>query len=103
MMFCPTCGSLLKIKKVDEKNVQYCDCGFSSQAQKKQIKEEVNINDDIAVIEDIDSVNPLADATCSKCGHEKAYWWLQQTRAGDEPETKFFKCEKCKHTWREYD
>ncbi|MBI2108536.1 transcription factor S, partial [Candidatus Woesearchaeota archaeon] len=32
-----------------------------------------------------------------------AYFWLVQTRAGDEPETKFLRCEKCSHTWRDYD
>ncbi|MEK6946569.1 MAG: transcription factor S, partial [Nanoarchaeota archaeon] len=35
--------------------------------------------------------------------HKTAYFWLVQTRAGDEPETKFLKCEKCGHTWRDYD
>ncbi|MFP4523289.1 MAG: transcription factor S [Candidatus Nanoarchaeia archaeon] len=103
MMFCPECGSLLKTKKVDEKTHQVCSCGFTTEAEHKKITENVDTNDDIAIIEDIDNVNPLADATCEKCGHNKAYWWLQQTRSGDEPETKFFKCEKCKHTWREYD
>jgi DNA-directed RNA polymerase subunit M len=31
-----------------------------------------------------------------------AYFWTQQTRGADEPETRFFKCTKCSHTWREY-
>ena len=39
---------------------------------------------------------------CSKCGHGKAFWWEEQTRASDEPETSFFRCVSCKHTWREY-
>ena len=41
-------------------------------------------------------------AECPKCGHRTAYFWLVQTRAGDEPETKFLRCEKCGHTWRDY-
>ena len=54
------------------------------------------------VLEEDTESHPLSDAECPKCGHNKAYFWLQQTRAGDEPETKFMKCEKCKHTWRDY-
>ena len=46
---------------------------------------------------------PKTKARCDKCGHNMAYFWLVQTRAGDEPETKFLKCEKCGHTWRDYD
>ena len=39
---------------------------------------------------------------CQKCGNNEAYTWTEQTRASDEPETAFFRCIKCKHTWREY-
>ena len=46
---------------------------------------------------------PKTTAECPKCYHRTAYFWLVQTRAGDEPETKFLKCEKCGHTWRDYD
>ena len=42
------------------------------------------------------------DEECPKCGHNKAFFWEEQTRASDEPETSFFRCVKCKHTWREY-
>ena len=45
---------------------------------------------------------PTADAECPKCGHNKAYWVLRQTRAADEPETRIFRCVKCSHSWREY-
>ncbi|PIO07920.1 transcription factor S, partial [Candidatus Pacearchaeota archaeon CG10_big_fil_rev_8_21_14_0_10_35_219] len=31
-----------------------------------------------------------------------AYFWTMQTRAADESETKFYRCTKCDHTWREY-
>ena len=36
-----------------------------------------------------------------KCGGKEAYYWLIQTRSADEPPTQFFKCVKCKHTWRD--
>ncbi|MDP6459515.1 MAG: transcription factor S, partial [Candidatus Hydrothermarchaeota archaeon] len=29
-------------------------------------------------------------------------WWLLQTRKADESETRFYRCTKCKFTWREY-
>lgn len=45
---------------------------------------------------------PLTDEQCPKCSHKKAYYWLVQTRAADESATKFMKCEKCEHTWRDY-
>ena len=54
------------------------------------------------VEEDAHGTMPLTDEECPKCKHGKAYYWLVQTRAGDEPETRFFRCEKCKHTWRDY-
>lgn len=40
---------------------------------------------------------------CPECGHEEAYYWLQQTRAADEPSTRFYKCVRCGHVWREYE
>jgi DNA-directed RNA polymerase subunit M len=29
-------------------------------------------------------------------------WWMLQTRSADEATTQFFRCTKCKHTWRNY-
>ncbi|PWB85162.1 transcription factor S-II (TFIIS) [Methanobrevibacter woesei] len=52
--------------------------------------------------EDINT-HPTTTITCPECGHNKAAWWLQQTRSADEAPTRFFQCLKCKHTWREYD
>ena len=49
------------------------------------------------------NTRPTTNVICPKCGHGKAEWWLQQTRSADEAETRFFKCLKCRYTWREYD
>ena len=57
----------------------------------------------VQIEEDKDTAYPLVDKECPKCGNKKAYFWEIQTRASDEPATQFFKCEKCKHTWRHYD
>lgn len=39
---------------------------------------------------------------CAKCGAKKVISWIEQTRASDEPPTRFYKCLKCGHTWRDY-
>ncbi|RZD31406.1 MAG: transcription factor S [uncultured DHVE6 group euryarchaeote] len=49
-----------------------------------------------------ESTMATVTAECEKCNHTEAYWWTEQTRSSDEPETQFFRCTKCKHTWREY-
>lgn len=105
MLFCPKCGSLLKAKQEKGKTIMYCSCGFTNKnVEATEIKETIKSNDkEIEIIHnDEDNMLPLIDIECSKCGHGKAYYWLVQTRAGDEPETKFLKCQKCKYTWRDY-
>jgi len=67
------------------------------------VKENLGEKKRVAVITDSDvDVLPIVEETCSKCKGEEAYFWTSQTRAGDEAETKFFRCKKCNHTWREY-
>lgn len=57
---------------------------------------------DIAIFEDLDTM-PIDDQVfCSKCGNKGAYWHLRQTRSADEATTRFYRCTKCKNTWREY-
>jgi DNA-directed RNA polymerase subunit M len=46
---------------------------------------------------------PIADVICPKCGNQKAYWFMQQTRSADEPPTIFYKCTKCGYSWRSYE
>jgi len=103
-MFCPKCGSLLIPKKEDKKKVLVCQCGYKDKnLNLAVIKERVKGVKSVEVVENSDiEILPKTHAECPKCGHEKAYYWLVQTRAGDEPETKFLKCMKCKHTWRDY-
>tara|TARA_Y100000310_G_C20650818_1_gene799312 strand:- start:76 stop:345 length:270 start_codon:yes stop_codon:yes gene_type:complete len=50
-----------------------------------------------------ESTMAISKEECPKCANIGAYWWTEQTRSSDEPETQFFRCTKCKHTWREYD
>lgn len=104
MMFCPKCGSILLPKKEGNKNVMKCSCGYSDKKQEKlEMKEVIKEKKQVDAIEDEPEIHPLTnDAECPKCGHTKAYYWEIQTRASDEPATKFMKCEKCRHIWRDY-
>ncbi|MBC8501322.1 MAG: transcription factor S [DPANN group archaeon] len=105
MLFCPKCGSLLKSKEEKKKRILHCSCGFTNkEIEAAEIKETINKKEkEVEIISgEEEKTLPLCDAVCPKCKHKKAYYWLVQTRAGDEPETKFLKCEKCKHTWRDY-
>ncbi len=104
-MFCPKCGSILRPKDKAGKRILYCDCGFSKTPEGEElsaeIKESVEGVKEVEVIENVE-LHPKVKATCEKCANDVAYYWTQQTRGADEPETRFFKCTKCNHTWREY-
>lgn len=104
-MFCPKCGSVLLPKKEGSKNVLVCSCGYkSSNVEKIKLTETVTKKEkEVEVIEKEVNVLPKTKIRCEKCGHGTAFYWTLQTRAGDEPETKFMRCEKCNYTWRDYD
>ena len=102
-MFCPKCGTVLFPKTEKGKKAFRCSCGYSDKnMEAPQFKEEISSKEEIAVVDKEIEPYPLTDAECPKCGHKRAYYWTVQTRASDEPETKFFKCEKCKKNWRDY-
>lgn len=102
-MFCPKCKSILRPMNKGGKRVFGCSCGYIADKNHKiEVKEKNKQTKEIEVIDQEIEAKPLVDAECPKCHHKKAYFWSIQTRASDEPETRFFKCQKCKHTWREY-
>ena len=102
MIFCPKCGALL-VPKRNKKQIT-CGCGYIH-------KESVNLSlsekvEDMAKIEVMDEedkikVMPLTKVDCPECENEEARFWTVQTRSADEAETRFFRCEKCKHVWRD--
>jgi len=104
-MFCPKCGSILVPKKEDNKRVLACSCGYktdkTSGATIKEITGKKSRRVEVVEHGELDTL-PKTEAECPKCGNKEAHYWLVQTRAGDEPETKFLKCTKCEHTWRDY-
>mgnify|MGYP006285892661 CR=1 FL=1 len=106
MMFCPKCGSILLPKKENNKRILSCSCGYKSKkTDSATLSESVAKKEkEVEVIEKGEfETLPKTQAECPKCGNNEARFWLVQTRAGDEPETKFLKCTKCGHTWRDYD
>lgn len=106
-MFCPKCRNLLTIKKDGNKKIFVCSCGYktSKLEDKPTIKEKIAGEEkEMGIVDKKKELNslPKTEAECPECQHKVAYFWLVQTRASDEPETKFYKCEKCGHVWRDY-
>ena len=101
MDFCERCGALLILQ---EGRTVCANCNYKP---KKKIKieasEKIDSKESIAVIdEDKQNTYPIVQIDCVKCDSKKAFFWTTQTRASDESETKFYKCTKCRHTWRVY-
>jgi len=102
-MFCPKCGSILLPRK---KELICPRCSYKAKGEKgRAIKEKIGKEKKVEVIEkeEAEHLPITTDVVCPKCGAKEAYHWEIQTRASDEPATRFFKCKKCKHIWREYD
>jgi len=101
MKFCPKCGAVLVQKT---KNFGCARCSYSTKEKIKiKTSEKLTEAKEIVVLKGKEiNTEPIIVETCKKCGNGEAYFWTIQTRAGDEAETKFFKCTKCEHTWRDY-
>lgn len=101
MEFCSKCGSVIL---VSGKSASCAKCGFKPKGRIKiQASEKVQKSAGVAVIREKElNTNPVVEIKCPSCKNKKAYFWTLQTRASDESETKFYKCVKCEHTWRDY-
>jgi DNA-directed RNA polymerase subunit M len=100
MEFCPKCGSVL-IKKGKKDGCARCNYSVKGKI-KITTSEKIGEKKEIAVVKKDTHILPIIKETCAKCKNDQAYFWTVQTRSGDEAETKFFRCTKCEHTWREY-
>lgn len=103
MEFCPKCGAML-IQKLKNSGCPRCSYSSKSKINLKS-SESIKIKKEATpVVKKETQIFPIIKEKCKskKCDNDAAYFWTVQTRAGDEAETKFFKCTKCKHTWREY-
>jgi len=90
-----------------EGKITYLICRKCRNKKRKNIRfskisEKAKNHPDVLILDKPAESLPTTEATCPKCENKKAFWWLQQTRAADEPPTQFFRCTKCGHTWREY-
>ncbi len=101
MEFCPKCGAILVKKK---KNHGCPRCSYSTKDKvDMKVSEKMEKPSEVAVADTKKSeTHPVVNEKCPKCENKKAYFWTLQTRSSDESETKFFKCTKCEHVWRDY-
>ena len=101
MQFCPKCGSVLIPRR---KNFGCTRCNYTTHDKIKiEVREKIAEGKEVGVVKEKDiDVMPIVSEQCPKCDSDVAYFWTSQTRAGDESETKFFRCKKCGHTWRDY-
>jgi transcription factor S len=95
MEFCPKCGAMLIMKKTKAGCPR---CNYMAKEKiNMEIKKEIEETVPIAVINEKEAnVNPITEWECRKCNHKRAYFWIRQMRAGDEAESKFYQCVKCK-------
>ena len=101
MLFCKKCGSILKPCDSKKGKVMKCvKCNFISEEKNVKLTEKVK-SLKIEVMEKMPETAAKTEETCPKCGHHEAYYTTRQMRGADEPETKFFKCCKCEHIWKD--
>ena len=101
--FCKDCGAIIMGKKGE--SVECPSCGASQKAKSDiKLSSKVEKKEEMEVIDtgSADEIHPTTTVECPECANMEAYYWTKQTRAGDEPETQFFKCTACQHQWRDY-
>lgn len=108
MRFCPRDGILMMPVRRSNATILRCPkCGYEEAIDNEaktayKSKAIIDKKNDILIAAAAFETLPKVKAVCPKCGNEEAYMWMQQTRAADEPPTRFYRCAKCGYTWREY-
>ncbi|MFH1229403.1 MAG: transcription factor S [Candidatus Aenigmatarchaeota archaeon] len=108
MEFCEKCGGLTMPKKFEGKIVLVCrSCGSRKDTQENDFKmsnKRENVKSKVLVLDKKSNLVtlPKTNTFCPKCSNTEAFWWMIQMRAADEPPTRFLRCTKCEHVWREY-
>jgi len=102
-MFCEKCGTLLVPQEKSGKRMFYCRKCKRYKDSSVKINQKINNEEERIVLVREKKINlPKIEKNCSKCQNKKAYFWIEQTRSSDEAPTRFHKCTKCGHVWREY-
>ena len=107
MDFCPKCKTRLK-EDANSIRLVCPKCQYVKQKSSKTKKEKPQESDsDLLVMEEKDikesmGLESTIKIDCEKCHNQEGVSWAFQTRSADEPETKFYRCIKCNHTWRDY-
>ncbi|RLG77952.1 MAG: transcription factor S [Thermoprotei archaeon] len=111
MYFCPRCGGMMLPRRSGGKSVLVCTkCGYilNSTPSSLVLSQRIEHSEKEKTIV-LEGKMPEAApklkgvVRCPKCGYDEVYYWEMQTRAADEPTTRFFKCVKCGYVWREYE
>ncbi len=111
--FCPKCGRIMYPERGEGRLKFVCRfCGTTLEAGEGEEAYRINVRvrhsptEKIAVIREGEQASGLqvvkGSVSCPKCGNDEAYFWMMQTRSADEPMTRFYRCTRCRHTWREY-
>lgn len=110
MRFCPNDKSLLVPTRKGGVTVLRCPkCGYeevvdasarAAYQQRSEVKQKAEV---VVVDKQVEALPKVKTRGCPRCGHDEAYFWVQQTRAADEPPTRFYRCVRCGYTWREYE
>lgn len=109
MEFCPKCGGVMVPEKRNGRKLLVCrSCGYTVEASNPssayRVKERIDRHplDKVTVVDVDVTTLPVVPFRCENCGNDKAYVYEVQTRAGDEPATRFYICTKCRKVYREY-
>ena len=106
MDFCPHCDT--RLKKNDDGLLACSKCQFVKEKTVNITKEKSeDANSEFLVMDESDmnqakGLESTVPIDCEKCHNKEGVSWTFQTRSADEPETKFFRCTKCNHTWRDF-
>jgi DNA-directed RNA polymerase subunit M len=104
MRFCPSCESRLMLVREGSELLLTCPkCSYKEKAKGEAKVVATPEEPQVVVIGKEHDLHtfPSTKSSCPRCGHDRAFFWMVQTRGADESSTQFFRCTKCGHTWRE--
>ena len=106
MKFCPTCD--IRLKKDSTTSILTCSkCNYTEGGPKDKKKSGVQEAESDFLVVGENEGNEFSstiemDCENKDCDGREVVSWMFQTRSADEPTTQFFRCTKCKTTWRNY-